>query len=170
MSDSTFLETSRLLFRPHESGDEAAFVAMHTDDEFRRYVGGNAWPVEKARLRFHDRYVGRPADTFGIWATVLKENGEYIGMCGLAGDQIEPHLGYYIARSHWGRGLASEAARAFVDLGFEKLGLPEILADVERGNERSERILDELGFRFVREERIAPSGRIIDHYAIRSSH
>lgn len=58
-----FLETERLLFRSHEAGDEADFVSMHTDPEVRRYVGGQAWPLEKARNRFREEYLGRPDET-----------------------------------------------------------------------------------------------------------
>ncbi len=66
-----FLETERLLFRSHEPQDEADFVAMHTDPEVRRYMGGQAWPLEKAQSRFRDEYLGRPTRTFCLWATIL---------------------------------------------------------------------------------------------------
>jgi hypothetical protein len=52
-----FLETNRLLFRTHEPQDEADFIRMHTDPEVRRYVGGSAWPVEKAVARFRGSYL-----------------------------------------------------------------------------------------------------------------
>ena len=68
-----FLETARLLFRSHEVGDEPDFVSMHTDAEVRRYVGGQGWPVEKARSRFREQHLGRPTGTYGLWATVFKE-------------------------------------------------------------------------------------------------
>ena len=169
MPDVIFLETARLVFRSHEPSDEAAFVAMHTDEEVRRYVGGQAWPLAKARIRFREQHLGRPTTAFGLWATILKETGAYIGMCGLTGSETGAGLGYYIARPYWGQRFASEAARAFVDFGFETLRLPEIQADFEHGNNRSERILDSLGFGFVREERIERGDRIIDHYTLRSA-
>ena len=78
-----FLETERLLFRSHEARDEADFVSMHTDAEVRRYVGGKAWPVEKAHSRFREQYLGRPAETYGLWSTVFKAEGKYIGCCNL---------------------------------------------------------------------------------------
>jgi RimJ/RimL family protein N-acetyltransferase len=78
-----FLETERLLFRSHEAGDEAEFVKMHTDAEVRRYVGGQAWSEEKARSRFREQYLGKPTETYGLWATVFKEEEKYVGCCGL---------------------------------------------------------------------------------------
>lgn len=79
----TFLETERLLFRSHEAADEADFVRMQTDSEVRRYVGGQGWSLEKALYRFRNQYLGQPTETYGLWATILKEEGRYIGCCGL---------------------------------------------------------------------------------------
>lgn len=73
-----FLETERLLFRTHEARDEADFIGMHTDPEVRRYVGGQAWPLEKAQHRFRNEYLGRPTETYGLWAAILKEEGKYM--------------------------------------------------------------------------------------------
>jgi RimJ/RimL family protein N-acetyltransferase len=72
----TFLETERLILRQHEAADENDFIRMHTDPEVRRYIGGHAWPLEKALHRFHNQYLGRPTDTYGLWATILKEDGK----------------------------------------------------------------------------------------------
>jgi [ribosomal protein S5]-alanine N-acetyltransferase len=163
-----FLETDRLLFRSHEAGDENDFVKIHTDPEVRRYVGGLAWPSEKALHRFQNQYLGRPTKTYGLWATVLKDGGKYIGSCGLCapGDGETVSLGYYIARPYWGRGLASEASRAFIEVAFGGLCLPRIMADVEKGNWASEHILEKFGFRYVREEEVPGRGRIICFYEL----
>jgi ribosomal-protein-alanine N-acetyltransferase len=163
-----FLETERLEFRTHVAEDEEDFVAMHTDAEVRRYVGGQAWPEEKARARFKNEYLGRPAETFGLWATVLKVEGKYIGSCGLRKGEIktEANLGYFLARPYWRKGLASEASRAFIDLAFTRLELVRLKADVEKGNEASEYILQKYGFKFVRREDIAWSGRVLHFYEL----
>lgn len=140
---------------------------MQTDPEVRRYVGGQgaAWPRAKAIERFKERYLGKPADTYGMWATILKEDGTYIGCCGLARDVAGVHLGYYIARSYWGNGFASEAAQAFVDRAFGCLRLERILADVEKNHVVSEHILQKLGFSKIGEEE-APRDRIICRYEL----
>jgi len=163
-----FLETERLLFRSHEPPDEPAFIAMHTDPEVRRYVGGQPWPLEKAQSRFRNEYLGQPNHTFGLWATIIKEEGTYIGCCGLrAGEhQTEAHLAYYLARAYWRRGLASEASEAFIDLAFTRLRLDRLLADVQKGNAASEHILQKLGFKYVSQEEILASGRTILLYEL----
>jgi ribosomal-protein-alanine N-acetyltransferase len=164
----TFLETERLLFRSHEPQDEPAFLAMHTDSEVRRYVGGQPWPLEKEQSRFRNEYLGRPTDTYGLWATILKEEGKYIGCCGLrAGQhQMEAHLGFYLARPYWRRGLASEASKAFIDMAFTRLRLDRLSAEVEKGNAASEHILQKFGFKCVSQEEISASGRIILVYEL----
>jgi ribosomal-protein-alanine N-acetyltransferase len=164
----TLLETERLLFRSHETQDEADFVAMHTDPEVRRYVGGQAWPLEKAQSRFRKEYLGRPTDTYGLWATILKEEGKYIGSCGLRAAEVEreAHLGFYLARPYWRRGFASEASRAFIEAAFTRLRLIRLFADVEKGNAASEHILQKFGFKYVTREEIPSSGRIILVYEL----
>lgn len=140
---------------------------MHTDPEVRRYVGGQPWALEKAQDRFRNQYLGRPTEAYGLWATILKEEGKYIGCCGLRAAQVRAaHLGYYFARPYWRRGLASEAAKAFVDVAFTRLRLQRLLADVGEGNVASEYILGKLGFSCARREKIPSSGRCILHYEL----
>jgi [ribosomal protein S5]-alanine N-acetyltransferase len=162
-----FLATERLVFRTHEPQDENDFVQMHTDPEVRRYVGGLAWPAEKALHRFRNEYLGKPAKTYGLWAAVLKQEEKYIGCCGLRFAENGAHLGFYFARPYWRRGLASEASRAFVELGFQRLQLPRILADVEKGNIASEHILEKLGFKCVSCQEVPTTKRIICRYELR---
>ena len=163
-----FLETQRLLFRTHEPEDEADFVQMQTDSEVRRYMGGRAWLVETALYRFRTEYLGKPAKTYGLWATILKEENKYIGCCGLRAVEKETtvHLGYLIARSYWRRGFASEAADAFIDFAFAHLRLQCLLADVEKGNAVSEHILTKFGFTFANREEILASGLVILVYEL----
>jgi [ribosomal protein S5]-alanine N-acetyltransferase len=161
-----FLETERLLFRSHESQDQDDFVKMHTDPEVRRYVGGQAWTVEKAIDRFRTQYLGKPTKVHGLWATVLKQEQSYVGCCGLRLAEDNASLGFYIAQPYWRRGIASEAAKAFIDVGFHRLQLPRISAEVEKGHAVSEHILQKFGFQQVSEEQIPASSRIICHYQL----
>jgi len=92
----------------------------------------------------------------------LRGNGEVIGGCGL--DQIRldvrnAHVGYWIARPHWGQGYASEAASLLISAGFRELGLHRIHTGVFPDNPRSMRVLERLGFR--REGR-AREDRVVD--------
>ena len=75
-------------------------------------------------------------------------------------------LGYYLARRYWGKGLASEASRALIDVAFTRLGLECVEADAEEGNTASERILHKCGFKYVRREAIPGRGRIVNFYEL----
>jgi ribosomal-protein-alanine N-acetyltransferase len=147
------LESERLMFRPHQPADLDAFCAMEMDAEVRRYVGGAPRTRKAAEERFWARAMQPVGDRLAMWATVMKDDGRYIGRCGLYSnfkeEQKVPNeavLGFYLAREFWGRGFASEAGRAFVDFGFNELKLARIVTAVEAGNEASLRVLEKLGF------------------------
>jgi RimJ/RimL family protein N-acetyltransferase len=154
------LETKRLLFRDHTLGDLEPFCAMQADPEVRRYVGGKPRTRTAAEEKFRTVYLPAVSDRKGMWATVFKPEGCYIGYCGVyprsgpAGPTPdEGVLAFYLARGFWGRGLATEAGRAFIDFGFAVLNLSRIMASVEVGNEASVRVLNKLGFAWVRREK-----------------
>jgi RimJ/RimL family protein N-acetyltransferase len=94
----------------------------------------------------------------GLLATVFKPEGRYIGRCGLyplrgednAVIPEEACLAYYLARPYWGRGLAAEAGRAFIQYGFRELGLSRIEAGANANNLASIRVLEKLGFVWIR--------------------
>jgi ribosomal-protein-alanine N-acetyltransferase len=147
------LESQRMLFRPHEAADLEAFCAMEQDPEVRRYVGGAPRTREVAEERFWNRAMQIVDDRLAMWACMLKATGDYIGRCGLYAnvqgeDRIprEAVLGYYLRPELWGKGLATEAARAFVRFGFGELKLSRIVSTVQEGNEASLHILKKLGF------------------------
>ena len=123
---------------------------------------------EKRLYRFRHQFVGRPVKTYGLWATVFKDENRYIGYCGLSSHTCDGrrtvNLAYYLARPYWGRGLATEAGKGFIEVAFSKLRLETIRADIEKGNDASEHILQKLGFRFVRREEIP--GRIFHTYEL----
>jgi len=153
-STPPILETERLLFREHEPADEDAFCAMEADPAVRRFAGGRPRPRAEAEEKFRRVYLRPIRNRMGMWATVLKEENAYIGYCGVYAHTVpnEGTLGYYLAQRYWGRGLATEAARAFVGFGFRELGLTRIVSSVEIGNDASRYILEKLGFTLVRRE------------------
>src|SRR5262249_45249588 len=87
---------------------------------------------------------------FGFWAVVEKAAGQIVGSCGLKhledGPQIE--VGYHLARAVWNRGFATEAARACLRYGFEKLTLDRIVGVVALENYGWQRVLEKIGMRY----------------------
>lgn len=152
------LETARLQFRANEPGDMDAYCALEADPEVRRYVGGAPRPREVAEMRFRERLLQSPSDRLALWAAVHKHEQRWIGYCGVyphlpiggaAAIPYEGALGFAYARAYWGRGLATEAARAFVAFGLGELRLTRIVAAVQQGNLASLRVLEKAGFREV---------------------
>lgn len=156
------LETERLLLREHEPNDLEAFCAMEMDPEVRRFVGGHPRTREEAEQKFHKL----PSDgRLPFCAIVSKADGTYIGRGGLHPmPGGAPGIGFYIARPYWGRGFATEAARAFIEYGFHELRLPKIISSVEAGNGASAHVLQKLGFRIVRREE--GERRSFDHFEL----
>ena len=165
-------ESERLLFRPHLITDLDDFCAMEMDINVRRYVGGSPRSREEAEKRFPKNQLQEIAtNRLGVWATVLKAENKYIGRCGIYphfspdGAPIpgEAALGLYIAHPYWGRGFATEAGRAFIDFGFNDLGITRIVTTVMEGNNASLHVLQKLGFTTTS---IEPGARTFYHLTL----
>jgi ribosomal-protein-alanine N-acetyltransferase len=167
------LETERLLFRDHEPADLDAYCSMEADPEVRRYVGGAPRSREEAERRFK-KGLDRPAENrLWMWGTVHKPDGLYIGRCG-----VYPHFGprgpivgegsiaFYLARSHWGRGLATEAGREFVKFAFDELRLSRLVTSIDTRNAASVRVIEKLGFTLESTEQ--GESRSFYHYELKN--
>jgi ribosomal-protein-alanine N-acetyltransferase len=171
MNSEVILETDRLLFRPHRIDDLNAYCLLEADADFRRYVGGRPRPREEAEQRFAESL--KPAkDRLSMWATIYKPENKYIGRCGIyphfdvEGKPIpgEAAFGVYLAKEYWGRGLATEAGKAFVDFGFNELSVNLIVTMIQVGNDASVRMIEKLGFELMRTE--VGNYRSFYHYAL----
>jgi ribosomal-protein-alanine N-acetyltransferase len=158
-------ETDRLLFRPHRPKDESDYVDMQMDAEFRRYIGGSARSREDALRRFKGA-LKAPAALPGMWAIILKGEDRYAGYCFLRKDNRGVHLGYFIGRPYWHRGLGSEAVKGLLDFAKSQLHVSRILTEVEKGHSASERIMKKFGFNLVRETIVTGSERVICDYVL----
>ncbi len=89
--------------------------------------------------------------------TVRLHDGTFIGRCGSAVRELEHgaerEVGYILAREHWGKGYATEAASAVRDHAIRELGLRRLIALIAFGNEASVRVAEKLGMVFEREVR-----------------
>jgi len=127
------LETERLLLRRFTPEDAEDNYRIYTDPENMRFMGRRPDSVEFEREHIH-RHIANYYDKhgFGLWALVLKEEGRLIGRCGLLYQPVEGaqevEVSYLIDSPYWGRGFATEAARAVVKLGFERYKFPRIVA------------------------------------------
>ncbi len=146
------LETGRMLLRPWESQDWIAFRPIATDPEVMRYItGGTPWPDEQIQ-EFVQRQIKHFAERgFCLWKLLdrSRTDGRLIGFCGLQPVTVdgkpEVEIGWWLAKDCWGKGLATEAARAALQDGFERIGLERIVALARRDNASSLRVMTKLG-------------------------
>ncbi|MEU8995509.1 GNAT family N-acetyltransferase [Streptomyces caniferus] len=143
------LRTERLLLRAWRPSDLAPWAAMNADPEVRRYFPGvlTREQSETSTARFQADLDERG---WGWWALEVRATGEFIGFTGLHPvDEDMPftgvEAGWRLARSAWGHGYASEAARAALAFGFTTLGLSEILAVTTATNLRSQAVMRRIG-------------------------
>lgn len=144
------LETERLYLRPINETDVEAIFAMRTDEDIMRFIRkpvttraeAESW-IKMVSSRWADERIG-------FCAVVEKQSGEFIGWCGLwrLKETGETEVGYAIAKEFWGKGFASEAARAFLEYGFERLNVEKIVAVAFMENKASHRVMEKIGMRF----------------------
>jgi RimJ/RimL family protein N-acetyltransferase len=144
------IETERLILRRWRTSDLEPYVAMMADPEVSYWLGGGQTLAE-AEARLAHRETVFEALGFGMWAVERLGDGMFVGSVGL--DPVEDDMpfapgveaGWRLARHTWGQGYATEAARAAIDDGFTRCGLPEIFAVTARSNLRSQSVMRRLG-------------------------
>jgi ribosomal-protein-alanine N-acetyltransferase len=164
------LETDRLLLREYVEEDAEAFFKLNTDPEVLRFVPDKALlSVEQARRILLDHPIADYRKYgFGRGACILKRTGEQIGFAGLKylEELGEVDVAFRLMPSHWGLGLATEAALASVRFGFADLGLKQIIGLAMPQNIASVRVLEKTGLRYV--ETVTFWGRQFSKYVISS--
>lgn len=122
-ADRRIADTTLSVPHPYDENDARAWIATHRE----------AWEA------------GRRAD----WAVTSSDGNTLVGAVGLILEPIHrrAELGYWIGVPHWGKGYATEAARAVVDFAFDGLGLHRVFATHFARNPASGRVMEKLGFR-----------------------
>jgi len=151
-SKAIILETPRLILRRLTMDDLDDLVKLYHGPDVRKYYseGIPSYEETKQELEWmiNTCYVQYG---FGMWATIDKATGKFIGRCGLTPMDIEGHeeieVGYMLAREYWGQGLATEAAQAILQYGFEQVGLSRLICVVNPGNEASSKVAMKIGMK-----------------------
>jgi RimJ/RimL family protein N-acetyltransferase len=148
--DPVELRTQRLLLRQWREDDRDAFAAVNGDPAVMEYFPAPLdRPASDALLdRLRD---GLATRGWGLWAVQRTDGGPALGFVGLnpAGEEmpVAPavEVGWRLAREHWGRGYAPEAATEALRFAFTELGLPEVLSWTTVSNRRSRRVMEKIG-------------------------
>jgi ribosomal-protein-alanine N-acetyltransferase len=146
------LRTERLLLRPWRDGDREPFAAINADPVAMEHFPSTLTRAESDGFaEWIERQLDR--DRYGLWAVEIPGEASFVGFVGIVpvGDELPfapaTEVGWRLAREHWGRGIAIEAARAALAFGFEELALEEIVAITTPSNVRSRRVMERLGMR-----------------------
>lgn len=142
--------TQRLLLRQWTAQDRVAFATLNADAEVMRYFPKPLTRAESDQLA--EKLETLIADRgWGLWAVELKETSAFLGFVGLhetsAALPFPPtvEVGWRLNRPFWGHGYATEAAQAALRVGFEQLGLDEIVSMTALQNVRSQAVMERLG-------------------------
>lgn len=165
-------------------------ATIYRDPDVRRYFPEGTLSYEETRKELEwiiDVYYGRYG--FGLWATIYKETGSFVGRCGLlpwtitigqegdpaliatsehppglAGSEVE--VAYLLAKDYWRQGLGTEAAQAIVDYGFEDLHLTRLICLFDPANRASAGVARNIGMMFERDVEL--DGELVPLYSISS--
>lgn len=169
------LETPRLILRRWREEDVAPMAAVHADPEVMRWIrDGSVRDEQQTRDGVQAWESEWESQGFGLFAVEIRSTGELAGFTGLSVPDFLPEVlpavevGWRLGRSHWGQGLATEAAAAAVRFGFEERGLERIVSITQVGNDASERIMTKLGMRPVRETVNPTCGRRVRVFELSS--
>lgn len=143
-------ETPRLFLRQWRPADQAPFAAINADPKVMEFFPAPLSRQESDAIaaRCHALIAERG---WGFWAVESKVGGTFIGFVGLHIPRAElpffpcVEIGWRLASTHWGKGLATEAAKGALRVGFQTLRLEEIVSFTAVGNTRSRKVMLRLG-------------------------
>jgi RimJ/RimL family protein N-acetyltransferase len=134
------------MFRLDDLDELAALLA---DPDVIRYVG-HGLPISRTESENALHSIIRHWDIhgFGRWAVMDKEPQEFIGYGGLRSLMGTPEMVYHFAKAYWGRGLATEMARASLRFGFEEHQFDHIVAVAKPENAASIHVMEKVGMKY----------------------
>jgi RimJ/RimL family protein N-acetyltransferase len=144
------IQTERLLLRHWKEEDRELFYRLNSDPRVMEFMPARLTRPESDQLieRIEEHFRKRE---FGLYAAELRQDRTFIGFIGLSVPSFEAsftpcvEIGWRLSTEHWGRGLATEGARAVAKHAFSELGLDEIVSFTVQGNVRSRRVMEKIG-------------------------
>lgn len=148
------IETARLLIRELQPTDVEGMFDLDSNPEVHQYLGKHPVQSREETLGVIDFIRQQYIDNgIGRWVMIDKETNDFIGWTGFkyVTDLTNNHINYYdlgyrLRQKYWGKGIATEAAIACLEYGFNQLGFQEVFAMADCENDGSNKILAKLGF------------------------
>ena len=161
------IETPRLILRHITLEDTEALAAIYADPIVMKFFR-SVRSLEVTKQKIEKMIESYENNGFGTWATIYKPDNQLIGRCGLIphiiDDRSELEIAYLLAKEYWGKGLATEAAIAIKNYGFEKIGCNRLISLIDSDNIASQKVALKTGLTY--EKDIEMEGEHLRVYAI----
>ena len=139
--------TARLILRQWQESDILPFAEMNSDAEVMKYFP-NIWAFEKSLKMYNDCLNNKSG--IGWYPVEEKISGKFIGFVGLNNPNFMPNsveIGWRLKKEFWGKGYATEAAKKWLEIGFDEYGLREIISFTTQQNIKSQEVMKRIGLR-----------------------
>lgn len=160
-SGTVVITTPRLLLRTFREDDLPRYAALNADPAVFEFLGGVPLTRE-----FSDEIAAwanevNDAEGIGLLAVERRDDGAFLGMCGLHHLETYPdevEVGWRLAHEHWGQGYATEAATAWLEHAFWSMGVPRVISVTDPPNVRSLAVMHRLGMVYDHEAEVEEDG------------
>jgi [ribosomal protein S5]-alanine N-acetyltransferase len=148
------LETDRLLLRELTLGDVDSALEIFSDPIAMAYSRLKNREEVKERVQLNLNSYAE--NGFGLWACLLKNTGQFLGMCGIIYHEdidgvCEREISYHFLREFWGQGFAAEAARASKNYAFQNCDLSRLISIIDPDHHASRRVAERVGMSMEKE-------------------
>jgi len=146
------IKTPRLYLRRLRTEDAEDLHLLNLDPDVIRHTGDGPFGSIEAAADFLERYDQYEKYSCGRWAVITNDDKKFIGWCGLSytPELDEYDIGFRFFKSAWGKGYATESARACIDFGFRNLKLHHIVGRAMKQNVASLKVLEKIGLKFIK--------------------
>lgn len=144
------IETPRLRLRDWRDGDVEAWIAMNADPRVTEFLG-KTYSREQSESTARTMCEQLSRNGYGWWAVEIRDVDAFVGAIALQPVPFQApftpayEVGWRFSAANWGRGYATEGARAALDFAFNELQWPEVVAFTASTNLRSQRVMERLG-------------------------
>lgn len=147
---TTIIETERLILRTWRKEDTDPYFQINQDPKVMEYFPGlqDLETTKNFIIKVNNHF---DKHGYTLYATARKDTNEFIGFIGLFVADFEAHftpateIGWRLSSKHWGKGFATEGAKAVLDYAFKELEIPEIVSFTAEGNAKSIKVMQKIG-------------------------
>jgi len=167
------LTTKDLVLRPPVKEDAADIASLANNINVASMLASMPYPYFDSHAEEFIEKISSPSDTNCHYTITHAETGQIMGICSLNGPGMShnlPYVGYWLGEEFWGRGFATQAARALVDLFFKTGTRDELIFSILTVNAASRRVIEKCGANLWKEEQLYSAffdgERTVQHYRI----